>query len=317
MREGSRENLSWFGPEVPRSREALTKQGDFWSGDDVFVEKTVVGASRGLPVAKKIELKLRRENFPNINELSLATLHLLRTSTRSCYAQVGLEVQPDINSLTERDLQRIIDGGEVSCQAIAINYSPRAIELNGGLFRFFWLDANKHLSGDRLVAAVREMKIDGEEGKDWFFGNVGEEGAQLSDGTVNKDTPITLGLRIKETRLQVVSSSLLELEPVRVDSKKDLPKYLTQVPDGSSPNFMICETVPVSMPDNLVGIINTGIYDEGGRHSGSPLIDPGFKGPVRLEIIRPGKHPDFIEMLMYEHTPQAREDKPEQRRIIV
>lgn len=299
MREGNRENLSWFGPEIYRSQEALVKKGDFWFGEDVTAKETVVEASRELPTAKKIKLKLRKGNLPDINELSLATLHLLRSSTRSCYAQVGLEVQPGINSLKEEDIQKIIHGEEISCPAIAINYSRRAIKVDGPVLRFFWLDAKKHLTGDKLTDAVKTMRIDGKEGEDWFLGSTGEEGAQLSGGTVDKDTPITLGLRIKDTRLWIPFPSVMD--PVKVDSKKDLPKYLKPVPDGLSPDFMICETVPVSMPNNLVGVINLGVHDKGGRHSGSPLIDPGFKGPIRLEIIKPGQHPDFVEMLMYEH----------------
>ncbi len=298
MSEGHGENSSWFGPELDRSREALAKKGDFWFGQDVAVsEKTVIEEDSAVT---KINLKLRKENFPDISGLSISTLHLLRTSTRSCYAQVGLEVKPDIGRLTEADIKRIIQGEEVDCSATALNHSHRAVELKGGLFRFFWLDAGKHLTGDKLVEAVGKIRIDGKEGDDWFLGQAGEEAAFLSDGNLKKETPITLGLKIQDKKLFVPPTA--EDEPIRVDSRKNLFKYLEPIPRGFAPDFVVGETASVFIPENLVGVINLGMQDAGGRHSSSPLIDPGFVGPIRLEIIRPGQHPNFVELLLYEHT---------------
>jgi len=296
MREWDTENLSWFSPEITRSQEALAREGDFWFGKDVTSEKKVIAANSATP----IDLKLNRENFPDIKELSLSTLHLLRTSTRSCYAQVGVDFKPDIGRLKEEDIKRIINGEEVRCPAVAINFSRREVELKDRVFRFFWLDGKKHLIGDKLAEAIRDIKIEGEEGKDWFLGEAGEEGAQLFNGAVKKETPITLALRIQDKKLWVPFPT--REDPVRVNNKKDLPKYLEPVPKGLVLDFMICETAPVSMPDGLVGVINLGFHEDGGMHSGSPLIDPGFKGPIKLEIIKPGQHPDFIELLIYEHT---------------
>lgn len=291
------ENLSWFSPEITRSQEALARKGSFWFGADVASEKMVIAAST---VNLGVSLKLRKENLPDIEGLSLSTLHLLRTSTRSCYAQVGADIKPEIGKLRDEDIERIKRGEEIDCPAIAINHSRRAIELKDSVLRFFWVDANKHLIGDRLVEAVRKMKIDGQEGKDWFLGEVGDEGFELFGGAMKKETPITLALRIKDKKLWIPFP--VTDQPVRVNSKKDLPKYLEPVPSNLTPDFMICETVPVSLPRDLVGVINLGIHDEGGVHSGSPLIDPGFEGPIRLEIIKPNKHPDFVELLMYERA---------------
>lgn len=304
MSEGHEENSSWFGPELDRSREAVAKKGDFWFGEDVVSENTVIGANS---VATGINLKLRKENFPDIKELSLSTLHLLRASTRSCYAQVGLEVKPDIGRLTETDIKKIIHGKEVDCPATALNHSHRAIELKGGLFRFFWLDASKHLTGDKLVQAVGKIKIDGKEGDDWFLGQAGEEAAFLSDGNLKKETPITLGLKIQDKKLFLPPTA--KDEPIRVDSRKDLSKYLEPIPRGFAPDFVVSETAPIFIPENLVGVINLGMQDAGGRHSSSPLIDPGFVGPIRLEIIGPGRHPNFVELLIYEHSSQRTEPR--------
>jgi len=297
MKNSGAENLSWFSHEITNSQEALTEQGDFWFGKDIMVEKAVIAANSA---TLGINLRLRRENLPNIKELSLSALHLLRTSTRSCYAQVGADIKPEIGRLSNEDIERIIKGEEIICPAVAINHSRRAIELKDGVSRFFWVDANKHLIGDKLVEVVRKMKIDGQEGKDWFIGEAGDEGVELSGGAIKKETPITLALRIQDKKLWIPFPATEQ--PIRVSSKKDLPKYLESVPAGLVPDFMICETVPVALPKDLVGVINIGIHDEGGVHSGSPLIDPGFEGPIRLEIIKPGKHPDFVELLMYEHV---------------
>lgn len=295
MKNWGGENLSWFSHEILRSQEALAEKGDFWLGKDVVSERVVIAPNCATP---GINLRIRKENLPNIKELSVSTLHLLRVSTRSCYAQVGADIKPEIGRLKDGDIERIIKGGEANCPAVAINHSRRAIELKDGVLRFFWVDAKKHLIGDKLVEAVKKIKIDGEREKDWFLGEAGNKGVELFGGAMKKETPITLALRIQDRKLWIPFPT--SEQPVRVNSKKDLPKYLEPVPTGLVPDFMICETVPISLPNDLVAVINLGIHDEGGMHSSSLLVDPGFEGPIRLEIIKPGGHPDFVELLMYE-----------------
>lgn len=270
--------------------EQLKNLGNFWIGPDVKLESKTTIPPLGL--IKNVNILVTKEDFPSI-EINKGALGSLSWSVRSCLAQSGIEIKFHRSFLTNDMLKKINEGESVSIPIAIQNHINRPIELEGEVMRFFWVNDFNRLRQDELKEAINsDLIIEGEEGKDWSFGDVDLDDDYPLDNEYNaqmKDVCIKLPLKEK---FYIPEST----EPLIVKSKKDLPFVLKEIPDDLKLDFKIGETTKVKLSANIIAVINTGAYDNSERHIRSPLIDSGFEGNIRTETVN---GLNYVELFIY------------------
>jgi len=268
----------------------------FWSGRDISIREKLTVEPKSLNFS---EILLRKDNFPPV-DLDWGVLRNLNLSTRSRLAQSGIEIRIDYDRVTPDDIEKINNGEEVLIPVLIENHGNRAIEFEGEATRFFWTNAKNRLTGKELRDAVSsEIKIEGECGKDWFIAG--------ADYDSENDELIQKNLKNEEFRenmkdIMIVFPMEKKLyipkndKPLSIGSRKDLEDALEPVPEDDGSDFYLGETPRVELGENVCGVINTGSYDGGKRHLISPLIDPGFKGKIRTELL---DNLGYIELFIY------------------
>lgn len=268
----------------------------FWRGTDIPMKEKQVVPPKDLIFSEVI---LKKENFPPV-EVDWGVLRRMNLSTRSRLAQAGIEIRIDYDRVTPEDIERINEGEEVPIPVMVENHGERAIEFEGEATRFFWTNEKERLTGKELRDAIlSDIKIEGEEGKDWFIASA-EYGAEDDDlirpnmknkEFVEKTRDIMIVFPMKK-KLHIPKDD----QPLKIASRKDLEDALKPVPEDEDCDFYLGETPRVELSENVCGVINTGSYGEGKKHLISPLIDPGFKGKIRTELIG---NLDYIELYIY------------------
>lgn len=268
----------------------------FWSGRDIPMKEKQLVEPKGLIFSEVI---LTKENLPNV-EVDWGVLRSLNLSTRSRLAQCGIEIKIDYDRVTSDDIEKMNKGEEVPVPVIVENYGDRAIEFEGEAMRFFWANEKNRLRGKELRdALLGDIKIEGEEGKDWFIAG--------ADYDSENDELTQLNLKNEKFRENMKDIMIIfpmknklyipkDDKPLNIGSRKDLEDALRPVPEDEDPDFYLGETPRVEFSENVCGIINTGAYDGGKRHLISPLIDPGFKGKIRAELLGNLR---YIEIFVY------------------
>lgn len=273
----------------------LGKLGGFWSGPDIEIaEKKIIPPES----SEEICLFINKESLPHV-DLNRNVIHHLQYSTRSRFAQAGIEVEFNAENLSDEDIERINNGEEVSVSATITNHGSRPVELEGGVARFFWANKHNYLSGEELKKTVSsQMEIEGECGKDWFFADADfapsgkmEQGKGDEGDWVGQHKDVMIVFPIKK-KLYIPESK----ETLRITTRKDLENALMPLPENTDKEFKIGETPKIKMGKDVCAVINTTMYDKGGRHLASSLIDPGFEGPIRAELIN---DLDYFEIFVY------------------
>lgn len=274
--------------------EQLEKLGNFWIGPDIALEKKLTIPP--LELVRNIGVIVNKTDLPGIN-ITKGALGNLNWSVRSCLAQSGTDIIFHRGNLSDDMVKDIAEGKSVSIPIDVYNNLDRPIELEGNIMRFFWVNDKKRLRHEDLRNVLKsELIIEGEEGKDWSFGDVDFEndipGVRVLDGVDPKklkDVCIKLPLKQK---FYIPEST----EPLNVKSKKDLPCILQPISEGLKEQFQIGETAKVKLSQNIIAVINTGVYQGDKRHIRSPLIDSGFEGTIRTETVR---GLEYIELFLY------------------
>lgn len=299
MPEGT-PHTSPIRPEIQRMLEwerafkRLENLGDVWIGPDITLEKKML-TQPGLLMPANILIS--KEDLPPV-VLDRGVLGSLQWSVRSFLAQAGIEITVHHGDLSDEMIQELNNGGKVAFPVRVMNYAQRPIELEGKVMRFFWANDRNRLRGEKLRKVVgTELKIEGEEGKDWYFGDAEPmegEPKPTDDPNVEWKKDLCVILPLTDKRLYLPGSE----EPLRVKSKAELANFLQPVPEGIRLPFEIGETTQVHLGDNITAVINTGFYDEGGRHIRSPLIDSGYSGVIRTETVN---DMSYIELFVYKN----------------
>lgn len=270
--------------------------GGFWSGRDISMKEKQIVEPKSLIFSEAI---LGKENFPPV-EIDWGVLRTLSLSTRSRLAQSGIEIRIDYERVTPDDIEKINKGEKVPVPVMVENHGDRAIEFEGAATRFFWTNAKDRLTGKELRDAIsNDIKIEGEYGKDWFIADADydSENDELIQRNMKnekfrenmKDIMIVFPMKQK---LHIPKDD----KPLNIGSRKGLEDALKPVPEEEKPDFCLGETPRVELGENVCGVINTGSYDGGKRHLISPLIDPGFKGKIRTELL---DNLGYIELFVY------------------
>lgn len=270
------------------------KLGNFWIGSDVGLEGQAVVIQPG-EHRRDLKIILNKQNLPPI-EVNQGSFGHLQWSVRSFLAQSGININIYRENLTREMVQAIEKGEEVPFPIDLENLGQRAIEIEGRVMRFFWVNEKNRLRGEKLREIIgKDLVIEGEEGKDWFLGDTEWEEREPA-----KRFPIPPGSREVCVIVPLSDKKLYiphDPEPLRPrDNKNRLKDILQPIPEGVNLDFEIGETPHIKLGPDIVAVIPTGGYDGGAHHIRSPLIDPGSDWPIRTET----KHGmDFIELFIY------------------
>lgn len=270
---------------------------DFWRGADIPVKEKQVVAPKTQIFS---EIILSKENFPPV-EIDRGVLRVMNLSTRSRLAQAGIEIRIDCDRIGTDDIESANRGKKVAVSAMIENHGERAVEFEGDATRFFWANERKRLAGKELrEVVVKDVKIEGENGKDWFIADA-EYGIKEDDDMIRMNMDYE-EFRKKTRDIMIVFPMKQKLyipkndKPLRIASRKDLEDALKSVPKDHICDFCLGETPYVEFGEETCGVINTGSYGGGKRHLASPFIDPGFKGRIRTELLN---NLEYIELYLY------------------
>lgn len=280
-----------------KALEQLKGLGNVWIGQDVALEKKVV-APPSL-VIRHANIVLNKKDLPAI-EINRGALSELSWSVRSFLAQSGIEIRFHHSNLSDAMIRDINEGKNVSVPIDITNHGQRAVELEGEVMRFFWVDFSKHLRGEELAEALKsKFVIDGEEGKDYFL--AGRDWDENFETLKTKPTEgMCVIVRLQEQRFYIPYKP----EPVKIRNRKELPEVLEEIPKGPKINFEIGQTPKIKVGQDIVAVINTGAYEHGRMHILSPLIlggeVTGSEGHVRTEILNQNEEaPAYVEFNLY------------------
>lgn len=258
-----------------QATERMAELCNSWVGPDISLEKKVIIPP--LITVLNVNLIVSKSDLPPI-EINRGTFSALKWSVRSCHAQSGTDILFHHDKLSDEMIRDISEGKSVSVPVDVVNSLDRPVELEGDLMRFFWINESNRLCHQELRDVVgKELMIDGQEGKDWSFGDATEGIDEKRDPNEYKDLCLVLPLKEK---YHIPSST----DILRVDSKKDLPNVLQEIPEGERTYFSVGETTKVKVGENIVVVLVTGGYDQG-RHLSSSLIDSGYEGNIRTETL--------------------------------
>ena len=284
----SESELRQTGFELQQSREVLEKLG-FWSGPDLALNH---GLTIHPNTTTNLKLVATPKHLAPVDKLDPNIFPFLGQSVRSCLAQVGLETWLN-QAAVDENLARSLETQEVILPFTACNFGQRPLEILTGdrIMRFFYVNPKNRLSGSALedVVEQKQIEIAGKQGKDWVF--VDEEGESLE--ARHGQTTVAIRFQLTDERLYIPSSD----QSLRVTSKEELNNLLQPIPRGKKLFFRVGQTLPIRLGD-IKGMLNLGTHGDGGRHLQSPLVDPGYKGPLRTELFGPN-HPDWVEMFFF------------------
>lgn len=289
-------NFSTFTPdnikqlqEKQRAFGQLEKLGgNTWVSPDISIEKTTIVNPGQL--IQGANIVLNKKDLPAI-DITRGAMGSLAWSMRSYLAQSGVEIMFHQSSLSDEMLKNLNDGKDTLVSVDIRNYGQRAVELDGTVMRFFWVNDRNRLQGEDLVNVIKsgEFSVEGVEGEDWFLGGYEPE-EKIAINEEKSKEGLCVVLKIQPQRFYIPSAE----EPVRIkNSRRDLPQFLRPIPDGLELNFEIRETPEIKLGPNIVAVINMGA-EKGQRHIYSPLIDPGSEGHIRLEILHGLEYVDFF-----------------------
>ena len=279
------------------SLEKLRNLGDVWIGPDIaLTNPSIVGPKSAVTTT----IELNASHLPPI-PVNRGALKHLEWSTRSFYAQTGIDIRFERSALTEEMIEALAKGDTVAIPITIANHGVRAVQVGGDVMRFFWTNFKDRLKGKELFDAITSgsFGIEGVEGEDWFCVDV--EGNKV--GSENGDTAASVVVRLTPERFYIPNNT----EPVQKNpaqgTRQNLAELLTPITDEDL-SFQIGETPRMRLDQNTVGVIHLNVYDEGelgvakhGQfHIHSPLIDPGFEGPIRTETLQ---GMSYIEFFVY------------------
>lgn len=262
--------------------ETQLKQG-IWKGNDIPVaQSTILRPGSNLVSVSGLNHETERL-------ASIAGTHRIQYSTRSRYAQVGMEVQQAHPSLDPKH------------QIKVKNYTNYDLRLNQGssLFRPFAV-VGSSIKGLELWEAIEDKQIiiDGQEGKEWV-------GEYRDPNNRKLENMIGMCIRITGERWKVEpeNKSFISIKD-NGSTRESVQSILKKVKDFEEPGFWISETnnIRLGAIDGLVSnrtlsSINPFAYSEGFQ-TDSSIFDrhiTDWRGRVELVgPIRGPKTPNFV-----------------------
>lgn len=275
------------------SVDQLEKLGNVWVSRDIALEKSVIIQPGELK--ENVNIILNKKDLPPIN-ITKGAIGSLSWSVKSFFAQCGIEIKFHSGAMSIDMLKDINKDKDVLFPIDIINYGKRAVELNGNIMRFFWVNDQKRLRGKDLLNTIKsgEFKIEGKEGEDWYI-----EGWNPEEKITTKSNKTEEGLCIVVRLTPEKFNIKYSVEPIKkidgLKTRDQLSNLLEKIPKGQRSDFEIGETPRIKLGPDIVAIINTGVEDNGKIHIRSPFIDSGSDWSIRTET----NGLDHIELFLY------------------
>lgn len=259
--------------------------GEFWKSPDITVaEETVLQAGKEQYVPVVIPTYPAMAPFEGLPVDSLAFAEI---STRSRYAQLGVEIAHDAVHEIARSIDfqsQARDGflAEVSVK----NRSPRAIRIPeaAGLFKLY-AQSSLCRFNERLVELIEKGKvsIDGKKDIDWGFDVLFNEYSRRYETTgiwlrLDPKKRLWLPPDPKGRPLEIPEGS-------EANYRRAIDKHLKPVPVSEEPIHWVGETVSRIKLDPKVNAVIVAMSPEGMRHANSILINGGTNWRIRTEIV--------------------------------
>jgi hypothetical protein len=256
--------------------------GVFWKSPDISVAKKIIvepGPAQLVPV------NLSSDISPSKKQPDFLTI--ANWSVRSRYAQIGLDIPYPPGEF----ISKSIKSGQKNSYILIDNFGPRPIKLHQGdpIFRFFafpTLEKSLLRQGKDLYHLIEKggISFTGEPGKDWQYFND------------NFGKPIGIEFFLNPNHRKTVRPSSIN-EPITISSKdKDYRnfidfKYLMSAPESTDLNFWVGETTSdIRLGYKVNAVIwkkpfKNGTESNQSIHLNSTLIDNGFNGHIKTEIV--------------------------------
>ncbi|HKC14913.1 MAG TPA: hypothetical protein VKC89_03055 [Patescibacteria group bacterium] len=311
-----------------RFRSELERRlnGRVWKSPDIPIASDVLlqrGEVKDIPILAHPILFL-----PNIDSylgpflgLPRAVLSYARSSTRSRYEQVGVDVSHGAGQLIAESLQDDIDH-PIAFVSVR-NNSERSVSLPQGtrLFRLYIEPSGSDVEGQNLLEMIKkgEIAISGEQGKDWDVAfdrltRITEDGMLQIPGVDIFGKVHGISGRLAYSGDEGAFGIWLRLDPDKrmwvppdpdnlpielpdnpgLDYRYIVDSYLKPAPVSEILIHWVGETVSkVKINPGVTGIIDRsplrskGNFTHGYQHANSLLLDGGSDWPIRTEILSP------------------------------
>lgn len=282
--------------DVMDARARLTsleeEHGAVWIGRDIAIKENTIINPQAVTTSY---LTVSKEDLPPLT-ITRGVFGCLSRSVRSFYAQTGIDIQLQRMSVSDEMIATINEGGSASIPVTIINNGQRAVEIEGSVMRFFFADDTKRLRGDKLTQCIAsgEIAIAGEAEQDWYFGFAEDE----TGNTITKESQhaLCIVVPLSAKRFYIPFDPTPVKKDPQLGTRENLSRLLVEIPPGALIDFEVRETPCITLGNNTVAVINLGGASHGGTHITSPLIDPGFSGPIRTETIHGLKQIDLFFM---------------------
>lgn len=287
-------------PQVPIRYTYLEQfrrrmEGKFWKSPDITLfEDAVLEAGKEQPVPIIIPLL----TFVPFVDMPTDTLAFAQISTRSRFAQLGIEVARDTVHEIVRDItsnDRYITEKGLLTKVPVINRASRRIRIpqGVGLFQFYY-ESSPCVQDKELMDLVESgaVSIDGEKGKDWDYD-------VLFDEYVNSRRPVGIRFRLDSKRKLWLPPKRIwlpgetEEKPIEIpdtpenDYRRVIDGFLQPVPSSEKPIHWIGETISRLKLDPNVNAVIVAVNSDEWRHVNSLLIEGGTDWKIRTEIVSP------------------------------
>jgi hypothetical protein len=274
-------------------------EGKFWKGPDIVTAGDVtIYRHTNIPII------ITPESLPSLYRCQPEALRYTRTSVRSRYAQLGIDLHDDIGGqiaqwIVENNKQTS-DGRiqeQFEARALTFNRCARPIFIPEGthLFRFFYEHAQPALRGKNLISLVNsgEIKVDGEYGSDWMW--------SYNRNGSGEDNIIGINVCIKSEGRKWIPPGdnkpiVLDLayDATGYDYRKRIDVILEPIPYDNKEKLWIGETVPVNLGGRIEAILSKIVVRDTskfeietlGLQTNSMLIEGGKTDwPIRVEVL--------------------------------
>lgn len=283
--------------ERENALEQLENLGSVWIGPDIAIEIPAVIEPGQL--LRNVEVVVNKSDLPHL-DITRGAMGSLDLSVRSFFAQVGIDIIFHDGSLSDEMLEKIRRGENTGIPVDIENHGQRAIELDGNIMRFFWVNDHKRMRGKALLEAIKsgKFKVEGVEGEDWFLGGFNED-EKFTTASEGADQGLCVTVRLRPQKYYVP----FDQKPVKKSSDRstrdDLSNLLRPLPDDAKLRFEVGETPNIKVGPDLIAIINTGVGDNSEKHINSSLVDSGSDWPIRTETLHGLK---YVEFFLYNRT---------------
>jgi len=277
--------------------ERLNNLGKFWKSEDIPITENIIlspNESKYVPV-------LLPPNLEPFLKLPSVVLSYAFASTRSRYAQLGIEAFPSTSSTIaeylKNDFYTNKKDNDLNTFILVCNHSYRPIKLDAGtgfirLYIYPTLTTEPRViaEGKSLLKILqnKEIEISGQEGRDWTIIHdpkyPKDDDASGIALIINPDKKMWLPPDSSNTPIYIPDKS-------GINYRAEIDKYLEPAPTTNSLIYWIGETISkIKLGPKINSIIERTPANNNFKlnfnmvHSNSLLVDEFFDNKVRTEI---------------------------------